>query len=143
MVFTLLRRSGVGVLSNRTKVVTAISHHLRTPLTRLKLRMENLQDEVIYTKLMNDINEMELMIRDTLSYFQDVHSTEQSQPFDLVSLLHFIKEDMQEIGAKITFFTKCDKLVYTGEVNLLKRALVNIVSNAIYYANTRRKSTCP
>ncbi len=126
------------LLSNRTKVVTAISHDLRTPLTRLKLRVENIQDEKTYLKMMDDINEMELMVRDTLNYFQDIHNSEQPQRLDLVSLINSIQEDMNETGLNIIFSTSCTKLIYTGAVNLLKRAINNIITNAVQYGDSAK-----
>jgi signal transduction histidine kinase len=123
------------LLSHRTQVVTAISHDLRTPLTRLKLRVETIDDEKIYLKMMDDINEMELMVRDTLTYFQDIHHSEKPQRFDLVSLINSIQEDMNEAGLNVVFSTDCTKLIYTGAVNLLKRAINNIISNAVLYGD--------
>lgn len=126
------------LLSNRTKVVTAISHDLRTPLTRLKLRVENIDDEKTYLKMMNDINEMELMVRDTLNYFQEIHNSEQPQRLELVSLINSIQEDMNETGLNVIFSTTCNKLIYTGAVNLLKRAINNIISNAVQYGESAK-----
>ncbi|MBA4695897.1 MAG: sensor histidine kinase [Legionella sp.] len=121
------------LLWNRTQVVAAISHDLRTPLTRLKLRAENLVENKNSVKIMNDIHEMEMMIRDTLNYFKDIHHTEQPQRFDLIALLSSLKEDTQDAGQTVFFSTPIQKLVYIGAVNLLKRAIVNIVNNAIYH----------
>jgi len=126
------------LLSNRTKVVTAISHDLRTPLTRLRLRVENIEDEKTYLKMMDDINEMEFMVRDTLNYFQDIHNSELPQRFDLVSLINSIQEDMSDSGVSIVFSTDCNKLIYTGTVNLLKRALNNIINNAVQYGDSAK-----
>ncbi|STX28553.1 sensor histidine kinase [Legionella beliardensis] len=128
------------LLANRTRVVAAISHDLRTPLTRLKLRVENLEDEKSYQKMMHDIQDMEIMIRYTLDYFQDIHQAEQPQPFDLVAMLNSIKEDTLEAGGRVYFSADTDKLVYIGSVNLLKRALNNIITNAIYYGGLAKIS---
>lgn len=124
------------LLSNRTQVVTAISHDLRTPLTRLKLRTEYLTDNDNYEKMLADINEMEVMIRETLDYFYDIHREEQFQRFDLVALLNSIQEDVLELHERVVFKTDLNKLVYTGAVNLLKRAFNNIINNAIYYGGS-------
>lgn len=121
------------LLANRTRVVTAISHDLRTPLTRLKLRAEYLIDNPLYPKIMADINEMELMIRDTLDYFRDMSHEEKPQRFDLVALLSSLKEDALELNYEVSFSSDCSKLVYYGSVNLLKRAFSNLLNNAIHY----------
>ena len=133
-----LQKKVYKLLSNRTKVVTAISHDLRTPLTRLKLRVENIEDEKTYLKMMDDINEMEFMVRDTLNYIQDIHNSELPQRFDLVSLINSIQEDMSDSGVNIVFSTDCNKLIYTGTVNLLKRALNNVINNAVQYGDSAK-----
>ncbi|CEG56183.1 sensor histidine kinase [Legionella fallonii] len=124
------------LLSNRTRVVTAISHDLRTPLTRLKLRTEYLSSDANYEKMLDDINEMETMIRETLDYFYDIHREEKFQRFDLVAMLNSIQEDALELHEGVVFKTELNKLVYTGAVNLLKRAFNNIINNAIYYGGS-------
>lgn len=121
------------LLANRTRVVTAISHDLRTPLTRLKLRAEYLIENPLYPKIMADINEMELMIRDTLDYFRDINHEEKPQRFDLVALLSSLKEDALELNYEVSFSSDSPKLVYYGSVNLLKRAFSNLLNNAIHY----------
>jgi len=123
------------LLANHTKMVSAISHDLRTPLTRLKLRSEYLVDNTHYEKITNDINEMEFMIKEALDYFQEMNHKEKHQKFDLVAMLNSLYEDTLEVNQNIKFTTNIDKLVYVGAVNLLKRALNNIINNALYYGN--------
>ncbi|KTC83917.1 sensor histidine kinase [Legionella cincinnatiensis] len=121
------------LLANRTRVVTAISHDLRTPLTRLKLRAEYLENDPNYSKIMADINEMELMIRETLDYFRDINVEEKPQLFDLVALISSLKEDATELNYDVSFMSDNPKLVYYGTVNLLKRAFNNLINNAVHY----------
>ncbi len=121
------------LLANRTRVVTAISHDLRTPLTRLKLRAEYLEDDPNYAKIMADINEMELMIRETLDYFRDINIEEKPQRFDLVALLSSLRDDAMELNYNVTFSSEYPKLVFYGTVNLLKRAFNNLINNAVHY----------
>ncbi|KTD17746.1 sensor histidine kinase [Legionella jordanis] len=124
------------LLSTRTQVVTAISHDLRTPLTRLKLRTEYLEQDANHQKILKDIHEMESMIRETLDYFQDVHREEKMQRFDLVALLNSLKEDALDLHHPVEFKSTVDKLIITGAVNLLKRAFNNIINNAVYYGQS-------
>ncbi len=121
------------LLANRTRVVTAISHDLRTPLTRLKLRTEYLTDTPHYAKINADINEMELMIQETLDYFRDINHEEKPQRFDLVALLSSLSDDVLELNYEVHFTSDCPKLIYLGSVNLLKRALSNLINNAVHY----------
>ncbi|CDZ77998.1 Osmolarity sensor protein EnvZ [Legionella massiliensis] len=122
------------LLQNRTQVVTAISHDLRTPLTRLKLRMEYLSDNPHFAKMMNDINDMEMMIRETLDYFKDAHD-EKMQRFDLVAMLQSLCEDAADLNLDVKFNSNAEKLIYSGSVNLLKRAFSNLINNALFYGN--------
>ncbi|WP_115710818.1 sensor histidine kinase [Legionella sainthelensi] len=121
------------LLANRTRVVTAISHDLRTPLTRLKLRAEYLENDPNYSKILADINEMELMIRETLDYFRDINIEEKPQLFDLVALISSLNEDAIELNYDVSFISDKPKLVYYGTVNLLKRAFNNLINNAVHY----------
>lgn len=121
------------LLLNRTRVVTAISHDLRTPLTRLKLRAEYLTDNPNFEKIMQDINEMETMIRETLDYFTDVHSEEKMQRFDLAAMLNSLYEDAVDLKFEVSFKSNVDKFIYVGHVNQLKRAFSNLINNAVYY----------
>lgn len=123
-------------LTNRTKVVAAISHDLRTPLTRLKLRTEYLADNEHYEKIIQDINEMESMIRETLDYFRDIHDEEEPQRFDIVAMLNSLKEDAIEMNKNVSFKTNDKKIICTGAVNLLKRAFSNVINNALYYGQS-------
>lgn len=121
------------LLQNRTQVVTAISHDLRTPLTRLKLRMEYLTENPHFEKMMHDISDMEMMIRETLEYFKDAHHEEKMQRFDLVAMLQSLCEDAADLKFDVHFSANVDKLIYYGAVNLLKRAFSNLINNAIFY----------
>lgn len=123
------------LLQNRMRVLSAISHDLRTPLTRLKLRTEYLEENPHFEKMMQDIQDMEAMIRDTLDYFKENYQEERMQRFDLVALLRTLSEDAAEMGLPVVFRTTADTLIYQGYVNLLKRAFNNIINNAINYGN--------
>ena len=124
------------LLQNRTRVVTAISHDLRTPLTRLKLRAEYLEDHPSFGKIIQDINEMETMIRETLDYFSDVHSEDKMQRFDLIAMLSSLREDAMDLHFDVAFESEMEKLIYLGHVNQLKRAFSNLINNAVYYGES-------
>ena len=121
------------LLQNRTQVVTAISHDLRTPLTRLKLRMEYLTENEHFEKMMHDVNDMEMMIRETLDYFKEAHDEEKKQRFDLVAMLQSLCEDTSDLKFDVQFIAHENKLIFFGALNLLKRAFSNLINNAVYY----------
>ena len=124
------------LLEHRTHMLAAISHDLRTPLTRLKLRVEYLEDSKHYQKLLQDIADMEMMIRETLDYFRDSHSPEPLQRFDLVAMLASVCDDNRDMGVSITLSSDYKKCIYNGQLNLLRRAITNIINNAHYYGSS-------
>jgi signal transduction histidine kinase len=120
-------------LNDRTHMLAAISHDLRTPLTRIKLRLEYLSGSEHQQKLEKDVKEMEMMLNESLDYFRDINTNEKQQHFDLVALLQAICEDAKDLNFNVKFISNLDKLVYLGQLNLLKRAFDNLLNNAIYY----------
>jgi len=83
-----------------------------------------------------DITDMELMISETLDYFRDMNSEEAPQQFDLSALLNALSEDAIDLNYQVTFTSECPKLIYLGQLNLLKRAFSNILNNAIQYGHS-------
>lgn len=131
------------LLQNRMRVLSAISHDLRTPLTRLKLRTEYLEGNPHFEKMMQDIQDMEVMIRDTLDYFKESYQEERMQRFDLVALLRSLAEDAAEMGQPVVFNTTQETWICQGFVNLLKRAFNNAINNAIAYGHCANISLTP
>jgi signal transduction histidine kinase len=120
-------------LQDRTQMLAAISHDLRTPLTRIKLRTEYLDKNEHYEKLITDIADMEIMISETLDYFRDASFEESPQRFDIIALINSICADFSDLDFKVKFKKNDKKVIFNGRVNLLKRALNNLINNAIHY----------
>jgi signal transduction histidine kinase len=120
------------LLSDRTQMLAAISHDLRTPITRLKLRAENFQDSTQYEKILGDLAEMEHMIDSVLSFIQS-ESEEAPVKFDLAVLLETIVNDMQDAGFSVHYESNINNLFYVGQIQALKRAFVNLLDNAVKY----------
>ncbi len=121
------------MLRDRTQMLAAISHDLRTPITRLKLRVESIEDKTKYQKAIDDLDEMEHMITSILSFAQDNFREERLENFDLITLLESICDDMQDVGKEAYFQTNNDSILFSGRLNALKRAFTNIIENAIKY----------
>jgi two-component system, OmpR family, sensor kinase len=85
--FNDMQRRIANLIARRTQSLAAVSHDLRTPLTRLKLRTEDLADETLKTSITADIGEMEQMIDATLSYLRGDETVEVQRPLDLTALL--------------------------------------------------------
>jgi signal transduction histidine kinase len=125
-------------VEDRTFLLTAIGHDLRTPITRLKLRAEYMEDDEQRAKMLADLDEMEAMVAATLAFGRDAATTEAVTKIDLASLLRTILDDAADGDPD-----HADALDYTGPKHLpvlarplaLKRALANLVGNALKYGD--------
>lgn len=124
------------LIKDRTQMLAAISHDLRTPITRMKLRAQFVSDEKLGEGYMHDLDEMEEMIRETLSFARDDAAKENKKLLDLVSLLHSICIDAREIGHNVSFHSRQNRIPFSGRSIALKRAFTNLIYNAISYAES-------
>ncbi len=121
------------LITNRTQILAAISHDLRTPITKLKLRAEMLEDQTQYEKIIADLNDMESMISATLDFARDDYHDELMERFDLNALLDSICNDLIDIGRDITYHAREERIAYFGRPNALKRVFNNLIENAVKY----------
>ncbi len=122
------------LIRNRTQMIAAISHDLRTPITRMKLRAQFLNDSTTRNALVKDLNEMEVMINETLSFARDDFADDVKVNLDLVSLVFSLVESMQDMGYNIQFHGHPQRVKTLGQASALKRAFINLLNNAIRYA---------
>jgi signal transduction histidine kinase len=120
------------LIENRTRLLAAISHDLRTPLTLLRLRAENVADPLERDKMLATIAEMDEMIGATLKFARDEAAAELSRPTDVVSLVQSIVDDMNDAGLSVTM-AQVEPIVCECRPATLKRALTNLVDNAVKY----------
>jgi signal transduction histidine kinase len=126
-------------VQDRTELLTAIGHDLRTPITRLKLRAEFVEDEEQRGKILADLEELEAMVSATLAFGRDARTTEPVSQLDLAELLRTILDEAGDARPDVL-----DKLHYDGPAHLtvrarslaLKRVLVNLVTNALNYGGS-------
>ena len=123
------------LIENRTRLLAAISHDLRTPLTLLRLRAENVEDQQERDKMLSTIAEMDSMIEATLKFARDETVTEPPRATDLAALLQSIADDMSDAGLPVTM-APTEPLIYECRPNALKRALTNLIDNAIKYGKS-------
>lgn len=119
-------------IAYRTTMLAAISHDLRTPLTRIRLRGEYIDDRKQQANLFRDVDEMQAMIDGALSFFRDDAAGEATTMFDLPGLLQTIAYDYSDQGHAVEYHG-LNKTGYVGRLYALKRVFTNLVENAIKY----------
>ncbi len=119
---------------DRTQMLAAISHDLRTPITRLRLRADSMGDEEQRQKMLQDLEQMESMIAATLSFARDDVLQEVQRAFDLAALLQDLCDDAKDGGLSAVFRGPRSLTVH-GRPLALKRAFTNLVDNAVNYGH--------
>lgn len=122
---------------DRTQMLAAMSHDLRTPLTRLRLRAELIEDEIEQRKMFADLDEMQAMIAETLAFARDDAAEERAQAVDLAALVQTVCEEAQDAGAEVRYLGP-PHAAGIGRAAALKRAFANLVDNAVRYGDTAR-----
>lgn len=137
--FNAMRRRLADVIMRRTRSLAAVSHDLRTPLTRLKLRLNDVSDPDLQRAIATDIDEMEQMIEATLSYLKGTETAEPARAIDLVALIETIIDDARDAGGDAEL-TAPQRVVVEARLVGLKRAFSNLVGNALRYGTQVRAS---
>ncbi len=126
-------------IEDRTRMIAAISHDLRTPITRMRLRAEFVEDEEQQAKMLADLQEMEAMIASVLSFASDEASAGPQEDVDLVSLVRGLCDDAVEMGDPVSFEAE-GSLTMTCRPLALRRVFANLIENAVKYASRARVS---
>lgn len=122
-------------VSDRTRMLAAISHDLRTPITTLQLRCEFLPEGEDKQKIQQDLKHMEHMLNATLHFAKDEGNAEPWQDLDVPSLLESLCDDLQDTGYDVSFISSV-ALIYRTRATVLRRALQNLLDNAVKYGDT-------
>lgn len=123
-------------VEDRTAMVGAIAHDLRTPLTRLRFRIEGLPEDQ-RAKMANDIDQMEEMIAAALTFVRDASRPGERTPLELSSLLESLCDEMAETGAS-TEVESGEKVVLEGDPMALRRLFSNLLENAVKFGGRAR-----
>ncbi|MGE5505423.1 MAG: ATP-binding protein [Actinomycetota bacterium] len=119
-------------VDDRTQMLAAISHDLRSPITRLRLRAEMLPDGEGKERTLADLAEMEGMVASTLDFARGEAGDEAAQPIDLAATLEAVCDNATDMGLMADFHWD-GRLVCTCRPTAIKRALANLVENAARY----------
>jgi signal transduction histidine kinase len=123
-------------VDDRTAMVGAIAHDLRTPLTRLRFRIENAPED-LRAKMAADLDQMEEMISAALTFVRDATRPSERTPLELSSLLESISDEMAETGA-VTEVESAEKVVIDGDPVALRRLFANLLENAVKFGGAAR-----
>jgi signal transduction histidine kinase len=119
-------------ISDRTRIFAAMSHDLKTPITRLRLRAELLDDAELRAKFVKDLEEMEAMVSAALDFMRGVDQQAPAQPVDVMALLESLQADAREIGSDVAIEGAVEA-PYRGHAQTLKRCIGNLIDNAVKY----------
>ena len=135
--FNLMQNRLRSFVDDRTAMVGAISHDLRTPLTRLRFRIEEVEDDGIRDGMNEEVAEMEAMISSVLSFIRDASTANVRERLDLGMLMEDVAQDATMIGSDVTVERTASAPV---EVDVLgmRRLLANLVENAVKYGQRAR-----
>jgi len=125
------------LIRSRTMMLAAISHDLRTPITRLRLRAEFVDDSVQRDKMLTDLEQMETMIAATLAFARLDNRAEKPRRLDLAGLVDVACNDAAELGQDVRLVT-VEPAKVTGRPVALRRVLDNIIDNAVKYGQRAR-----
>jgi signal transduction histidine kinase len=125
-------------LDSRTRVLAAMSHDLKTPLTRLRLQVETtLEDPAIQARFGKELDEMESMVRGALALFRGLDDDEALAQIDINALVATLQTEFTEMGADVRVEGQAAQ-PFLGKPQALKRCLTNLVANAVKFG-TRAK----
>ena len=132
--FNTMQKRLAGFIDERTRMLTALSHDLKTPLTRMRLRTELLDDEEARARFESDLQEMEAMVRQTLDFMRGLGGHEARAPVDNDALLASLQSDNEVMGRTLAIEGRAIA-PFVGVPSLLRRALGNLVDNAVLHGD--------
>ncbi|KJZ35824.1 MULTISPECIES: HAMP domain-containing sensor histidine kinase [Pseudomonas] len=130
--FNLMQKRIIEQVQQRSRMLGAVSHDLRTPLSRLKLRLEQIDDEKLQGQMRQDLDDMINMLDATLTYLHEQRTSEALQWMDVQALVESLCENAQDQGADVQASGHCAPLHV--QPMALRSCINNLLDNALRYA---------
>lgn len=138
--FNAMRERIAQYLEERVQILAAISHDLQTPITRMKLRAEMADESVEKDKLLQDLSEIERLVKEGVAYARAAHGdAEAATRIDIGSFIESLAYDYQDTGKDVTVTASAGGTV-TVRPHALRRILTNLVDNALKFGGTAELS---
>jgi len=123
------------MVDGRTRMLRGISHDVRTPLTRLRLRTERMEDGPLREALLVDIDHIDGLLAESLNYLRDEYATEGIERVDVASILQTVCSDFSDVGFEVTYDGP-NKFVANCRPLSITRAVTNLCDNAMKFASS-------
>jgi signal transduction histidine kinase len=131
--FNAMQDRIAGYIAERVQILAAISHDLQTPITRMRLRVDMMEDETQQPKLQQDLQEMENLVKEGVAYARSMHATsEEPRLIDPDALIDTMVFDYFDAGRAVTLRGRAGAALVTRP-QALRRILCNLVDNALKY----------
>jgi signal transduction histidine kinase len=124
-----MRQRITGLIDDRTKMLAAISHDLRTPITRMRLRSEFIEDDGHRRRMLRDLDQMRSMLESVLSFLRNDRKLESMTLVDIASTLQLITDQFSDMGHKVVYEGPQHAMA-TVRPDDLHRSVTNLVENA-------------
>jgi signal transduction histidine kinase len=134
MAFDLAQARVEQYVTYRARALAAMSHDLKTPLTRMRLRVETLDDDIGRERLSRDLDEVTSMVTSTLATLKGMENPEAAEPIDINELLAGLQQEYAQMGRSVSVRGHARR-PYVGRVFALKRVLTNLIDNAVKFGD--------
>ena len=130
--FNRMRERIKHLIEDRVRMLAAVGHDLRTPITRLRLRSEFVEDEALRSRMLGDLDQMKAMVEAVLVYLRDGRSQESLTKIDLATSLQTIADQFADLGHDVRYAGP-DHAAILARPDALHRAIANLADNAVRY----------
>ena len=127
-----MRERITALIDDRTKMLAAISHDLRTPITRMRLRSEFIEDDMHRSRMLRDLDQMRSMLESVLSFLRNDRKLESMTLVDIASTLQLVTDQFADMGHKVAYHGPGHAMATVRPDDLL-RSVTNVVENAVRF----------